>query len=127
VGGKYLNGRWKKHGRKRYAFVVHRCPFALGGLFAQYRRRFGMESRCRINEKARARTTAKRAALRLLLRGLAVLLQDLWVFLKWAYISLPRRGGREIKHRWFTFLRMLSFLRHAIERVYQVVEEVRVS
>jgi putative transposase len=127
VVGKYLNGRWKKHGRKRYAFIVHRCPFALSGLLAQYRRRFGIESSYRINEKARARTTAKRAALRLLLMGLAVLLQNLWVLLKWAYVSLPRRGGREIKHRWFTFLRMLSFLRHAMERVYQVVEEVRVS
>lgn len=118
--GKCLNGRWKKHGRKRYAFVAHRCPFALDGWFEPYRRRFGIESRDRIHEKARA-------ALRLLLMGLAVWLPSLWVFLPWATVSLPRRGGREIKHRGFTFLRMLSFLHHAMERVYQVVEEVRVS
>jgi hypothetical protein len=49
--------------------------------------------------------------------GLAALLQDLGVFLKGAYVSLPQRGGREIKHGWFTFWRMLSFPRHAIERV----------
>jgi putative transposase len=127
VAGRYWKGRWKKHGRGGYAFVVHRFPFALSGVFEKYRRRFGIESSYRVNEKARARTTAKGAALRLLLFGLAALLQNLWVLLKWACVSLPRRGGRVIKHRWFTFLRMLSFLRHAIERVYQVVEEVRVS
>lgn len=54
-------------------------------------------------------------------------MRNLWVFLKWACVWLPRRGGRVIKHRWFTFLRMLSFLRQAIERVYRLVEEVRVS
>jgi len=127
VVGRYWKGRWKKQGRVRYAFVVHRFPFALSGLFEKYRRRFGIESSYRINEKARARTTAKSAAWRLLLMGLAVLLQNLWVFLKWACVSLPRRGGRVIKHRWFTFLRMLSFVRHALERVHQVVEEVMVS
>jgi putative transposase len=127
VVGRYWKGRWKKQGRVRYAFVVHRFPFALSGLFEKYRRRFGIESSYRINERARARTTARSAALRLLLFGLAALLQNLWVFLKWACVSLPRRGGRVIRHRWFTFLRMLSFLRHAIERVYQAVEEVRVS
>jgi putative transposase len=127
VVGKYLNGRWQKHGRARYAFVVHRYPFARSGLFEKYRRRFGIESSYRLNEKGRARTTAKRAALRLLLMGLAVLLQNLWVLPQWACVSVPRRGGRLVKHRWFTFVRMLSFLRHAIERVYQVVEEVIVS
>jgi putative transposase len=126
VVGRSWKGRWKKQGRVRYAFVVHRFPFALRGLFEKYRRRFGIESSYRIHEKARARTTAQSAAWRLLLMGLAVLLQNLWVFWKWASVSLPRRG-RVIKHRWFTFLRMLSFVRHALERVYQVVEEVRVS
>ena len=91
------------------------------------RRRFGIESSYRINEKARARTTAKSAALRLLWMGLAVLLQNLWVWLLWACVSLPRRGGRVILRRRFTFYRMLAFVRHAMERVYQVVEEVRVS
>jgi putative transposase len=126
VMGRYWKGRWKKRGRVCYAFVVYRFPFALSGVFEKYRRRFGIESSDRINEKARACTTAKSAAWRLLLMELAVLLQNLWVFLKWACVSLPRRGGRVIKHRWFTFLRMLSFVRHAIERVYGVVEEVRV-
>jgi putative transposase len=127
VVGRYFKGRWKKHGRVRYAFGVHRFPFALSGVFEKYRRRFGIESSYRVNEKARARTTAQGAALRLLLFGLAARLQNLWVLLKWACVSLPRRGGRVIKHRWFTFLRMLSFLRHAMEKVYQVVEEVRIS
>jgi putative transposase len=106
--------------------VAHRFPFALSGEFEQYRRRFGMESSDRIHGKARGRPTAKRAAWRLLQMGLAVLWRNLWVFLKWACMSLPRRGGRVIKQKGFTFLRMLSFVRHAIERVYGVVEEVRV-
>lgn len=127
VVGRYFKGRWKKHGKVHYVFVVDRFPFALEGLFERYRRRFLIESSYRIQEKAGAITTAKSCGLRFLLFGLAVLLQNLWVFLKWAFVSLPRRGGREIKDRWFTFLRMLSFLRYAIERVYRIVEEVMVS
>ena len=88
--GKYWQGRWGKQGRERYAFVIHRFPFALDALWGKYRRRFGIESAHRVWEQARARTASRRAGLRLLLMGIAVLLHNLWVYLKWAVVSRPR-------------------------------------
>ena len=104
--------------------MIHRFPFRLSLLFEKYRRRFGIESSYQIEERARARTTARNALLRLLWVEVSLLLQNLWIWLQWAYVSLPRQGGREILQRQFTFLRMLLFLRRAIEAHYRVVEEV---
>ena len=124
VVGRYLKGRWGKHKKEHFAFVIHRFPFKAKFVFEKYRSRFGIESSYRVGEKARPRTTSKSAMLRLLWVGLEFLLYNLWVWLKWACVSLPRRGGRVILDRWFTFFRLLSFLRRAIEVRYQVVEEV---
>ena len=106
--GKYWQGRWGKQGRERYAFVIHRFPFALDALWGKYRRRFGIESAHRVWERARARTASRRAGLRLLLMGIAVLLHNLWVYLKWAVVSWPRRGqrGREVWEKGLRFMRL---------------------
>jgi putative transposase len=117
VVGKYLNGRRGKHGRQCYAFVIHRFPFATSALWKKYRTRFGIESSHRVWEQARARTASRRAGLRLLLLGIAVLLHNLWVWLKWTALSWPRRGpgGRVIWDKGLPFRRLLLFLARAIE------------
>lgn len=118
VVGKYLNGRRGKHGRKCYAFLIHRFPFATSALWKKYRTRFGIESAHRVWEQARARTASRRAGLRLLLLGIAVLLHNLWVWLKWTALSWPRRGpgGRQVWNKGLPFRRLLLFLARAIER-----------
>lgn len=70
VVGRYLQGRWGKQGRERYAFVVHRFPFAVRTLFAKDRRRFGLETSHRLLNQGRARTASRSAAFRLLLANL---------------------------------------------------------
>lgn len=117
VVGKYLNGRRDKHGRARYAFVIHRFPFAPSALWGKYRGRFGIESAHRVWESARARTASRRAGLRLLLLGIAIVLHNLWVWLKWTALSWPRRGpgGRAVWHPGLRFRRLLWFLTRAIE------------
>ena len=124
VVGKYLQGRWKKHGRERYAFVIHRFPFALSALWGKYRKRFGIESAHRVWEQARARTASPRAGLRCLLMGIAVVLHNVWVWLKWAVAGWPRRGrgGREVWEKGLPFIRLLFFLARAIERRLGAVE-----
>ena len=124
VVGKYLDGRWGKHGRERYAFVIHRFPFALSALWGKYRRRFGIESSHRVWEQARARTASTQVGLRCLLVGIAIVLHNLWVWLKWAAVSWPRRGrgGREVWGKGLPFRRVLFFLARAIERRLGVVE-----
>jgi len=117
VVGKYLNGRRGKHGHRCYAFVIHRFPFALSALWSKYRTRFGIESSHRVWEQARARTASRRAGLRLLLLGIAVLLHNLWVWLKWTLLSWPRPGpgGRTVWHQGLPFRQLLLFLARAIE------------
>lgn len=112
VVGKYFQGRWDRHGRQRYAFVIHRFPFALAALWGKYRRRFGIESSHRVWEQARARTASTRVGLRYLLVGIAIVLHNLWVWLRWAVASWPRRGrgGREVWAKGLPFMRLLFFL-----------------
>ena len=124
IVGKYLKGRWGKHGRKFYAYVVHRFPFAFSALFEKYRYHFGIESSHRIWEQGRGHTASRRANLRLLLMGLAVLLHNLWVWLRWAVVSWPRRGGRRVFHRLLTFKRLLLFLAKAVEDRYGAMTQV---
>ena len=126
VVGKYWQGRWKKQGRERYAFVIHRFPFALSALWEKYRRRFGIESSHRVWEQARARTASTRVGLRCLLIGIAVVLHNLWVWLKWAAVSRPQRGrgGRKVWVKGLRFMRLLFFLARAIERRLGTVEAV---
>lgn len=125
VVGRYFKGRWKKHGRQRYAFVIHRYPFALQGLFEKYRSRFGIETSHRIWEQARARTASQKAAIRCLLVGTAILLQNLWILVLWSSVSLPSQGGRRVLRRLLSFHRFLLFNAIAIQRIYHLVEEVR--
>ena len=124
VVGRYLKGRWGKHKKQHYSFVIHRFPFKLSALFDKYRSRFGIESSYRIMELALPKTTSKSAMLRLFGVALSCLPHNLWVWFKWSCVSLPRRGGRVILERWFTFLRLLSFLRRAIEVKYRVVDHL---
>lgn len=126
VVGKYLNGRWGKHGREYYLFVVHRFPFALASLFDRYRYRFGIESSHRLWDEARGRTASRRVTLRWLLVGVAVLLYNLWVFLKWDVVSWPRRGGRRVFHELFPFRQLLFFLAKALEELFGTVQHVAI-
>jgi len=57
--------------------------------------------------------------LRLLFVGLALLLVNLWIFLKWMYVSRPRKGGRR-----FSFRRLLTFLSREVEGIYGLVQEI---
>ncbi len=124
VVGKYFKGRWKKHKRERYAFVIHKYHFSLEGLFQKYRHRFGIETSYRIWEEARARTASQKASLRLLMVGIALLLQNLWVFLLWSAVSIPSQGGRKLLSKFFPFHLFLLFLQNAIQHLYLPVEEV---
>ena len=56
--------------------------------------------------------------------GLSFLLVNIWVNLLWQRISQPRRGGRLIYREKFPFKQMLSFLRQAVDRIFQVVDAI---
>jgi IS4 transposase len=91
-------------------------------LQVNYRRRFGIESSYRCLNKVRASTTSRNAALRFFFLGLALVLLNTWLILRFAYCQQPRRGrlGRWIDEARFRLRQMKTFLRHAIEKRYDL-------
>src|SRR3954470_9672645 len=116
-------GQWKRHGRQAliYAYWGHRPP-SPDSVFATYRLRFGIESSYRQLHEARIRTTTRRPVVRLLYVGIALVLRNLWVWLHYALLSRPRRGGRVIlleRLRWET---LLLWLLHVVEEAFGVAD-----
>ncbi len=120
----YSNGKYGKHGREYFAYVVYRVPLGLRALHQDYRRRFGIESSYRLKNTCLIKTTMKNPVVRLLFVGLAFLLIDVWNYLLWTFVSWPRRGGRLIFQHLFPLKRMLEFLRQAIDRKYHVKDTI---
>ncbi len=84
--------------------------------------RFGIESSYRQMHEARIRTTTRRPVVRLLYVGIALVLRNLWVWLHYTILSMPRRGGRVIlleRLRWET---LLLWLLHVVEEAFGVAD-----
>jgi hypothetical protein len=120
----YLNGRHGKHGRQYFAYAAHRVPFGPRALYHDYRRRFGIESSYRLKNTCRINTTMSNPVVRFVFFAIAFVLIDVWVFLQWTIVSLPRRGGRLIFYTRFPLKRMLEFLRQAIDRKYHLKDTI---
>jgi hypothetical protein len=113
----------KRHGRQAliYAYWGYRPP-SPDSVFATYRLRFGIESSYRQMHEARIRTTTRRPVVRLLYVGIALVLRNLWVWLHYTILSMPRRGGRVIlleRLRWET---LLLWLLHVVEEAFGVAD-----
>jgi putative transposase len=123
---RYSKGRRGRHGIDRFLFAVLGHPWTgtPGQLAEKYRRRFGVETSYRLMNKLRVRTTTRNPKLRLLFFILAFTLLNLWIYLQWAVLAVPRRGGRWLDRRLFRLARFIDFLRDAIREVRKPVREV---
>ena len=74
--------------------------------------------------KVRGRTSSRSPGLRLLFVGIALTLVNIWVFLKWAYLGRPRRGGRDVRAELFPLTMFKQFLIEALKATYGVVQSV---
>ena len=115
----YAMGRRGKHGIDVLYFAVLGQPWtgrprALANI---YGRRFGIESSYRLMSALRIRTTSHDPKLRLLFVMLAFALVNLWVFLSWTLLAVPRRGGRYLLPHLFQLEKFRYFLREAIHRI----------
>jgi putative transposase len=122
---KYSKGRYGRHGVEWFAYVLLgaiRLP--LHQIYQEYRLRFGIESTYRLMNKVPARTTSRSPGLRLLYVGIALTLVNIWVYLKWAYLSWPRRGGRDVRAELFPLTMFKQFLLEAIKEIYGTVRSV---
>jgi len=117
VACKYGKGRYKRRGLYRFAYIV------IGELkmhplqvYHEYRRRFGIETSYRLMNLVRVRTTSKSPTLRLFYVGLALTMLNLWVFVKWAFVSRPRRGGRLVLHHLLPLARWRLWLWEVVKQ-----------
>lgn len=96
---KYSKGRYGRQGAYHFAYII------IGSLrmdphqvFEVYRRRFGIETSYRLMNTMRARTTSASVSLRLFYVALALLLLNLWSYVKWHFLFVPKRGPRQVLH-----------------------------
>jgi Transposase DDE domain len=116
-------GQWRRHGRQAlvYAYWGYR-PTSPESVFVTYRLRFGIETSYRQMHEGRIRTTSRRPDVRLLYVGIALVLRNLWVWLHYAVLAMPRRGGRVLlleRLRWET---LLLWLLHVVEETFGVAD-----
>jgi hypothetical protein len=90
----------------------------------RYRSRFGIESSYRCMRDTHATTTSRNPVLRFLLIGVAVLLVNLWINLRWHFAQIPRRGGRTVNKPVYELQRQRHFLARVIDKLYDAVDRI---
>jgi putative transposase len=114
---KYSKGRYARKGRILFAYVViGDIKMPPTQVYEEYRRRFGIESSYRLMNQARARTSCTGASLRLFFVGLALILLNLWVYIKWIHLYIPKRGPRKIFHDLLPFTRWRIWLWEVVKQ-----------
>ena len=120
----YQKGRNNKHGVKYLGYVVLNKRIPLRSVVDGYDKRFGIESSYRILNMSRVRTSTRSPEMRLLFVVISLVLQNLWIYLKWEYIHTPRKGGRILKENLFRYALMLDMIMNYIKRLYGYVTSI---
>ena len=111
-----LRGERKKHGHQALVYGYWGLSPSSGQwVYETYRLRFAIETTYRQLREARIRTCTRDPLLRLLYVGIALILRNVWVWLHWAVLSQPRRGGRRIDLNQLPFRAMLCWLQNLAE------------
>jgi putative transposase len=125
---KYSKGHYKRRGVWRFAYVViGELKMQPHQIFEEYRRRFGIETSYRLMNTVRARTTSRSVPLRLFYVALALLLLNVWSFLKWHHLYIPNhRGPRQVLHHLLPLARYRLWLWEMVKRRLTVSLELYV-
>ena len=121
-GAKYHR---RKPGNQYFPYLYDGFDASPKAVDKLYRKRGGIETSYRLSNEARARTTTRRPATRLLLFSIALILQNAWITTTWQ-LSQPTRGRQGRKHPpgFFPFRHFLHMLAAAIEHVRHLVLNV---
>lgn len=121
---RYAKGRAKRHGCRYLLFaVIGTCRSPVLPIADEYRQRFGIETSYRIMNQVRAKTTSRKSMMRLLLVGIAFLLTNVWVWVKWNVVRILRRKHKSLCD--FPCDAFRHFLRRSIERLYGTVSALK--
>lgn len=122
---KYSGGRYRRRGLYRFAYL---CIGALSlpplQVFEEYRGRFAVEASYRLMNQVRARTTSTGLAWRLFLVGVALLLLNLWSFVKWMMLFVRQRGPRQVQHQLLPLARWRLWLWEMVKQRLGLVMEI---
>jgi hypothetical protein len=111
----------KRRRRKWLLFVLIDIDWNPKTIYRRYRFRFGIESSYRILRRVRIKTTSRNPALRFFLFGFALLLVNIWAFLRWFIARIPALGPHRLDPTLFQFQAFVSMLRRSIEHLYGAV------
>jgi putative transposase len=114
----------KRRRRKWMLFVTIGIDWQPKTVYRRYRFRFGIETSYRILRRVRIKTTSRNPALRFFLFGFALLMVNIWAFLRWFVARIPGRGPHRLDPTRFQFQAFVSMLRRAIELLYGVVMSI---
>lgn len=117
----------KKTGKRRREWLIYvliHLDWSARKAQQRYRRRFGIESSYRQLGQVRAHTNSRNVALRFFFLALAVLLVNVWTFLRCACTRVLAQGPFRLDLNRFRLARFIAFLRRAIETVYGTTDSI---
>src|SRR5258708_10860456 len=119
--------RDKKTGKQRrtwLVFVIIHLDWSAKKVQQRYRHRFGIESSYRQLGELRAHTNSRNVALRFFFLALALLLVNIWTYLRCHCTRLIGYGPFRLDVKLFRLPRFIAFLRRAIERAFGTIESI---
>ena len=127
VGAKFVRHQAGKRRRKWLLFVVLHLDWPPQTVCRRYRFRFGIESSYRLLRQVRIKTTSRNPALRFFLLGFALLLVNVWAFVRWIVARIPGRGPYRLDPALLPLHSFCQLLRRAVEALYGVMTEIQTS
>jgi putative transposase len=110
--------KFKNRHRKWLLYVVIELDWTPQRVYQRYRRRFGIETSYRILRCIRIKTSSRNAALRFFILGFALLLENLWAFLRWTLARIPGPGPHRVKPKHFQLQAFVCMLRRVVEHIW---------
>lgn len=113
--------RDKKTGKQRREWLIYvliHLDWSAKKAQQRYRRRFGIESSYRQLGQVRAHTNSRSVALRFFYLALALLLLNVWTYLRCLCTRVIGKGPFRLAVNRFRLSRFIAFLRRAIEQTY---------
>ena len=118
-------GRYRRRGRKTLVYAYGGInPKTTSWVYETYRLRFAIETSYRQLQQARITTTTRNPIMRLLFVGIALYLRNVWVWVHYARLSTPRRGGRQLNLALLPFKTLMMWLARFAEQSFGVNEHV---
>lgn len=112
--------------RKWLAFVLVNLSWTPQQVYQKYRRRFGVECSYRLLRQVKVLTNSRNPALRFFLLGLGLLMQNVWVHLRWLCTRRPGKGRHKLIPTLLRFDRFRKLLVRAIETLFPPLRTVLV-